>query len=342
MKLQQLDFSKAIQKAKFKNPLITYMGSKELVEIIDPILKKRISETKYDRVVIAEQFLRHFFKKKKLDEDITPLEAFQTFKIENTLDNLGNSCVALSIDCINHLPTKIKAYNTAAILSNVYQQYAGPIYCHVTPMIKFENPKNKSDKGHIILDPSFHINLPILVKENSKPFLFDMKDAKKGLWHFFKNENFIHCQPKERANEEIWDEIRLKNNLMIYRTDEILNPIESSSNPMFIIDRSYPIVSRYKDGSQRAHININLDKRIILWKIGKEKKDPITFDQILNGYKFDNNLSDLLLLDNDQLNNSIFNVVSNINILDDLYFSYLEYLKTDEEYRNLLKDPNID
>lgn len=337
---KKIDLSFAIERAKFKPPIITNISEKELLEYVTPILRKRLSETKYDRVVIAEQFLRHFEKSKNIDPEITSLESFQTFKIDNELENMGNSCVSLSIDLINLLPKDIKAFNTAAILSDVYQQYAGPIYCHVTPLIIFNDPRT-NEKGYVLLDPSFHISDPIVVKENYEPFVFDMGSSKKGAWNFYKYNNFIHCQPRERKNEEKWDENRLKKSLMVYRTDEIINPVESSSNPMFIIDRNYPIVSRFEDGAQRAHINISLDKKCVIFKIGKKDKQTIRFDEVINGYKFNNELSDGLLLDNYKMNCSIFNIIINLKVFNDLYFSYLEYLREENSFRKLLKYPNL-
>ncbi len=336
---KKIDLSKAIEHSIFKKGKVTFLSSKSILEKIEKKLAKRISETKYDRVVIAEQFLEHFFEKKKEKRDITPLESFQTFKISNSLaKNLGNSCVALTMDMISLMPKDIFAYPTAGVLSDIYQQFAGPKYSHVTPLISFQNPKDKKDKGYILLDPSFHIAKPIVLKEDGNDFLYDM-GLKKGIWHFSIKDKYIYCQPKARENEEKWSEKRLKDSLMIYRTDAILNPVESSSNPMFIIDRNYPIVSRYEDGSQRAHLNVNLDKKCIIWKVGKEKKIPISFDAILNGYKFDKNFADLLLLDPDQLNNSLHNIISNVDIFNKLYSDYINYLKLNKYYRDILKYP---
>ncbi len=336
---KKIDLSKAIEHSIFEKGKITPLSSETILEKISKRISKRISETKYDRIVIAEQYLEHFFKTKKEKKDITPIESFQTFKISNSLTkNSGNSCVALTMDMINLMPNNIFAYPIAGILSDIYQQYAGPKHSHVTPLISFQNPLDEKDSGYILLDPSFHISKPIVLKKDGNAFSYDM-GFKKGLWCFSIKDQSIYCQPKERGNEEKWPEKRLKDSLMIYRTDAILNPVESSSNPMFIIDRSYPIVSRFDDGSQRAHINVNLDKKCIVWKIGKEKKPPISFNEIINGYKFDKNFADLLLLDRDQLNNSLYNVIDNADIFDNLYNDYINHLKLNKYYRDILKYP---
>jgi len=125
---------------------------------------------------------------------------------------------------------------------------------------------------------------------------------------------------------------------MVYRTDKIVNPVQSSSNPMFAIDRNFPIVSRYEDGNQRAHININLNEKVIYWKIKDEKKSFVTFEKILDGFKLPSIVSNLLLIDNKDFNNSLLNVVSNNTVFDSLYYDFVNFLKVNKYYLDLVKD----
>jgi hypothetical protein len=189
----------------------------------------------------------------------------------------------------------------------------------------------------VLLDPSFHIHKPILVIEHSsEQFKYDMGE-KKGVWHFFISDEFIHCQPRSLTTK--WDEQRINDTFMVYRTDKILNPVESSSNPMFAIDRNIPVVSRHANGKQKAHINVNLKEKVIAWKKGNEPKSLISFDDFLSGFKFDSDLTDLLLVDNKKFNESLKYVISNVNIFDSLYTDYVLFLKVNKEYLDIVKNP---
>jgi hypothetical protein len=324
----------ALEAPIFNSPPITYMEGEKIVDMVRPILKERICKTKYDRVELAKQFLDCFFDLKNKNSSIKPLDALAYFRINSTLSkSLGNSCVGLSLDLIAHLPKEIKAYPAAATLSNRYQQFAGPLYCHVTPLIKYHT---KNDQGYVLLDPSFHIAEPILVRAET-PFNYDM-GHKKGIWAFYMTQEFIHCQAKPHAEEE-WTEEMHKDNLMVYRTDEIKNPEASSAMPMFVIDRSYPLVSRYEDGSQRAHINIEMNKKEIKWKVGEEKKNPISFEDIKkNKITFDKKVADFLLIDYQELNQTVKYIVENYHIFDELYATFLKGLPNSNYLASLLKD----
>ncbi len=325
-----------IQKPQFARGVLTQMSSEDLVALTRPILQKRISETKYDRVVIACQFLTHYF----LQKNLSPLEALHCFKIDGSLEqNQGNSCVALSFDLISLLPSQIRPYLAAATLSDRYQQFAGPLYSHVTPIIAFQNPRDAEDAGFILLDPSFHIAEPIVVKKDH-PFAYQM-GKKKGVWRFSQKQNRIVCQPGPQEGEAPWPIEKTLESKMVYRTDSILNPEESSALPMFAIDRSYPIVSRNPDGRQAAHINIELNKKEISWKIGEERRDPISFEAVLTGaFRFDSETADLLLIDRDELNDSVSRIVQYADILDAMYRDYLAWLRGSSEFRSILKDPD--
>ena len=206
-----------IQEPIFDDPVITYKGSAELIGQLRPILRDRISKTKYDRVVIAEQFLDHA-------RDRNPKEALHNFSIDSSLGNTnGNSCVGLSLDLVSAIAKKANPYLAAATLSNRYQQFAGPEFCHVTPIVRFINPVDPKDRGYIILDPSFHIAEPILLIENGSSFIYDM-GGKKGIWTFTLESNKAICQASSHPLTSSWSEQQLKDGRMIYRLDRILNP----------------------------------------------------------------------------------------------------------------------
>jgi hypothetical protein len=331
--LLEQNLQQAVQAPLFSPQEVTFLGAEEILKIVTPILRKRISQTKYDRVVIAEQFLDHFFNQ----NTTSPLEALGTFTISGSLEkNGGNSCVGLSLDLLSYLPPQVRAFPVGAILSKRYQQLAGPTYSHVTPLIFFQNPRDEMDAGYILLDPSFHIAAPIFITLSSS-FSYDM-GKKKGVWNFFLQGEEILCQGNARMGEEPWSEEQIQDSIMRYRTDRIDNPTESSAMPMFAIDRSYPIVSRYENGQQRAHINIDLNKHLIHWKVGEEKRPSISFETFEKNL-FSQEVADLLLLDKDALNHSVARVIAHVEIFDRLYNEYLELIRHSPFFASLIKCP---
>ena len=245
----------------------------------------------------------------------------------------------LTLDLIRHLPKGVSAYPAAAILSNRYQQKCGPKFSHVTPVISYENPRNPRDRGTVILDPSFHIGKPILLPDQGLPFPYDM-GAKKGVWRFSIDREKVLCQPGPKEGEQAWEPARLKDSLMTYRLDQILNPEEASALPMFGIDRNSPIVSRNSNGSQIAHINVDLTKKEITIKVGEEKRPSILLSSILEGTRLDADVAEKLLLDPKELNESLRLIAEGIEDLDELYSSFLTLLKKDELLRSNLRDPD--
>lgn len=327
-----------VELPEFTTPPITKMGGDEIARIVAPILSKRLSETKYDRVVLAVQYLEHLRSLRAVNPSITAIEAYATYKINSSLaKNNGNSCVGLSLDLMRLLQQGIVAYPAGAILSNRYQQKCGPRYSHVTPMIAYQ--KSPKDKGLVILDPSFHIGKPIVLPANGPAYTYDM-GGKKGVWRFSIDQERVLCQAGARDGEPAWDLARSADSLMIYRTDQITNPEESSALPMFAIDRSYPIVSRFPDGSQIAHINVDLNKREVHIKIGEEKHPSAPFPAIRNGtFRFSSQLAKALLLDTEDLNESVSLIVEEADSLDELYRQFIELLRKDDLLRSNLRDP---
>ncbi len=311
-----------IQKPLFQEAPITYRASFDLIEELTPILQNQIAKTKYDRVVIAEQFLEHA-------KGQNPFEALHTFSIDSSLSKTaGNSCVGLSLDLIERIGNRASPYLGAATLSDRYQQLAGPLYCHVTPLIHFSNPKDPKDEGYIILDPNFHIKDPILLLRGGPSFKYDM-GGKKGIWTFSLEGDRILCRTDLNSQDS-----------MLYRLDQIVNPINSSALPMFAIDRSYPIVARRKDGSQLAHLNMELTKKEMSWKIGNEKKEPIPFADILSGtFSFDEQIAGLFMLEKEALNHSIRRIAEGVDCLDEMYFNYLRLIENTSFFQSLLKTP---
>jgi hypothetical protein len=334
MSLLTQELQRVFQAPTFSHPKTTYLGSEDILQSVTPLFRSYLAETKYDRMVIADQFLRHFFNQK----NESPLAALTTFEIDCTLNHHpGNTCVGLSLDFIERLPKPIYAYPIGAILSQKYHQFAGPTYSHVTCLIRYQNPRDEMDSGYILLEQSFHISSPILLVNQGSAFGYDM-GSKNGIWNFSIQGDEIICQGTPRPGELPWSTEELERSLMRYRTDKIENPIPSSAMPMFPIDRSLPIVSHHEDGVQPARIDIDFNKHEISWKIYDEKMPAIAFEKMPKA-PFGSDIADLLRMDKEHLNEMVSRLVTHEAILDRLYEEYLQLLKTAPHFAKLLKFP---
>lgn len=333
-KLQQ-----AIETPSFSSFPVIQMQGTTIIEKVKPILRKRIAATNYDRVAIATRFLRHYFFKFR-QANISPLEALSSFFVKSSLLNSGNSCVGLSLDILHHLPKNIKGYPVAAILAKHYQQFAGPLYSHAAALIAFQEPEHNGKKGFVLLDPSFHIAEPILLFEHGPSVTIDMGD-KKGNWIFSLEGNEIFCRAVPKDYPSSWSDEKIKDATMIYRTDYFCNPEKGYAIHQLPIDKSLPIVSRQETGEQKAHINIDLRKNEVIWKIGNNTKESIAFVDLLQGkITFDEKLYSLLGFSKKKFLNMIMSIVKNKAIFDDLYSDYLNLLQQYDFFAKNLRYPD--
>ena len=320
-----------------KYPLNKLSGE-EIVAQVRPILRKRMAETNYDRIAIARRFLQHFCQEKS-KKPTAPLEALSSFFVKSDLFDNGNSCVGLSLDLLSYLPSHIKGYPVASILAKHYQQFAGPLYSHVALSIAFRNPDQEDDQGFVLLDPSFHIAEPILVRRKGPSFLVDMGE-KKGIWAFSLEGERIFCRAGPRPGEAPWSREKIEEATMIYRTDCFLNPEKGYAIHQLPIDRSYPLVSRHENGEQKAHVNIDFRKEEVSWKMGHQKKDPIPFQNIREGtFSFVDELYPLLRFPKEKFLGFITEIVKNKDVFDALYRDYLLLLKKSPHFARHLRYP---
>lgn len=333
-KLQQ-----AIEPPAFSSFPVVQMSGEKITEQVKPILRKRIAATNYDRVAIATRFLRHYFLRSK-QKALSPLEALSSFFVKSTLFNRGNSCVGLSLDILHHLPKEIKGYPVAAILAKHYQQFAGPLYSHAAALIAFKDPDNNQKSGFVLLDPSFHIAEPILLFRNGPSVAIDMGD-KKGSWIFSLEGTEIFCRAVPKDTSIVWPEGQIKDATMIYRTDYFCNPEKGYAIHQLPIDKSLPIVSRQENGEQKAHINIDLRKNSVIWKIGDNNKEQLPFQDFLQGnITFDEKLYSLLGFTKKKFLNMVMFVIKNKAIFDNLYIDYLQLLKQHAVFFKNLRYPD--
>jgi|GEM_PF-1677271 len=313
-----------VQASQFAPGMVTYLPGELIVERMRPILRERLASTNYDRMQGTLQFLDHYEEEKIKDSTLSPLLSLKNFNYDLCLkDGRGASCVGLAFDMFRHLPPDISGYINAARLPKKYQQFAAPDYCHVSVLVAFQHPENLSDRGFVLLDPSFDFHEPILLKTKGPPYAYHM--GKKGIWNFSIQEDVIICQVCFQKNNiptaEEYENLR-----MIYRTDRLLNPVESSAIPMMLIDRRLSCLSRRADGKHISHLNIELNKNRIVWDQEGEMRAPVPFNAIEEKeWEFNETFANGLFIDKDELNRRVQRIVQEREVLNQLYLEYLHY-----------------
>jgi hypothetical protein len=306
------------------------LSGEEIVELVRAILKNRLGLTNYDRIFPALQFLDHYENCKRDTQDISPIEALKTFRFQPLLpSNRGGACVSLTFDLYNCLPSSLKGYMALAKLPGEFQQMGFPKYSHVAVLIKYQSPLNVEDRGYVLLEPGFDIDEPILLKSNGDPFFY--KTKKKGIWKFYLDNEQIICDLPNKQNKD--SNFPVDYFRMVYLTECVLNPIEASAIPMMLADRRLSLLSRREDGSHRAHLNIELNKKRVIWDRVEERFDPISFSQFCqDGWTFPIFFANELYLSNIELTNKILRIVKNKPILDALYLDYMKLLKETQDF----------
>ena len=312
-----------IQPPQFSEGLITLQSVEKIIEVVAPILSDRLQQLAYDRVVATTQFLDHYEHCKIEDPNILPLEAFKSFKFDPFKPPFkGGPCVSLTLDIYAHLPTDLNSYIVAAKLPTRYQQFALPQFCHTAVLIHFQDPQDPSCEGFVVLDPSFDFPVPIVLKKNEPtPFVCDM--GEKGLWEFSLTGDKIVCEiyNKQRASSKSFDEEEWR---LVYRTDRLLNPIESSAAPMILADRRLSFLTRSPRGVSLAHLNVELNKERIVWDDQGGFFEPISFTKFINDtWLFPEPFASTLRLSQSDLFSKIERIIVSKETLDDLYTSYL-------------------
>lgn len=296
---------------------VTALSSKEIVEKVTPILRERLTAINYDRIFPMSQFLDHFQTLKEKDAETTPLDALKTFCFNpRSTENRGGPCLTLTLDIYDALPDDIHSYMVLAKLPVKYQQFAFPEYSHSAILIKYFDPSCEEDAGYIILDPSFDFNEPIVVKKDGTPFYYNTRT--KGLWRFSVQGDDILC---EIIKENVVVDF------MIYRTTKVLNPIESSAIPMFIVDRKFSLLSRDPMGTQLAHLNIEMNKNRVIWNEGSVRFDPIAFFDLQAGKLIPSWFTEKLCLTDLQLAAKLNKVIEHKDVVNDLYRAYLSLIR---------------
>ncbi len=296
------------QPAKFTQGTSTTLSHEEVIKIAEPIVQNRLAATNYDRMSATEQFIDHVLNCQKENPNVSPLEAYKSFTFQwKRDDRRGGPCVSLTLDLFEHLPADFSAYLVAAKLPTRYQQPFFPHFCHTAILVVCK-------EGYVLLDPSFDIDKAIWLPFNGPSYKFDM--GKKGMWEFSIQGTEIICDIYPvggKPNNPDPDYLR-----MHYRTDQIVNPIESSAIPMLVRDRRLSFLSRDEHGFQHAHINVELDKGCILWDEEGVLYEPIPFTAFTKE-SFPESFCQKLYTTQDELHKRVSYILTNKPILDSIY-----------------------
>ncbi|MBX9745199.1 MAG: hypothetical protein K2X08_08330, partial [Chlamydiales bacterium] len=159
----------------FSEGITIESSAAEIVETVRPILRKRLAAARYDRIFPILQFLDHYDYCKMKDEKVSAIEAFKTFEFIPWFPQFeGGPCVSLTLDLCSHLPPGFKGYVVAAKLPGRFQQFGFPKYCHTAVLIRYVDFFRK-ETGYVLLDPSFDISEPIVLKEGGEPFFYELE-----------------------------------------------------------------------------------------------------------------------------------------------------------------------
>jgi len=312
---ERLDY--VVQPPLFREQKVTALASgSEIAEAIRPILRERLAARNYDRMFPVTQFLDHYEALCAEGIDLSPLEALKSFRFQTILpDERGGPCYSVTYDLFTHLPKGFSPYICLSQLPERFQQFGFPKYSHTAILIRYQNPSDRQDCGYVLLDPSFDIDEPLIIRSSGEPSLFDT--GANGIWHFYVRDGAIICD-LVKGQEKV--------GTMIYTTQKIENPIASSAVPMFLVDRRLSMLSRTDRGQRLAHIRIEVDKKRVIWDQERKRFAPITFQQIGEGWKFPEWFAQGLYMSQETLNAKIAKIVKHqatLNRLAKEYFALL-------------------
>ncbi|MGE3954974.1 MAG: acetate--CoA ligase [Parachlamydiales bacterium] len=319
-------FQQVVEEPRFGPALLPVLrGGDEVAALVRPTLQQRIAATNYDRLGFANQFLTHYLTERDSNPTLSPIDALSTFLVDPGVErHRGSHCIGLTQDILDRLPSGIKGYFVAAQLPAPFQQPYAPYYCHGGGLIPFKSPHNPRDQGFVLLDPSFDIAEPLVLRPGV-PVEVDMRE--KGTWIFRLEGNEIVCRAGPHPNGALWDAARYGGSEMRYRTDRYLNPVSSCILPLMLVDRRLSLLSRRADGSHLAHINMGLDWKQITWSIDEVRGDPIPFSAFSEeGFRFSPSFAELLFLSDEELNSRVYQVIAHGEVLDILYEAYIASL----------------
>lgn len=314
----------------------THVNIEEIHSIVSPILKKFFSESHYNRLNQLCQFIDYYHQLNSQSfYKRTPLQALEIFTpdLEKTMKTTkGGSCYEFIEYITERLPNFVHPNLIPASAPRWLPKYCHKL-SHIAAIIIYNNPKKIADTGFILLDPSFELDKPIIIpfKGTSNPI------TSLGGYDFVFSHEKDTIVGKIRDTSETGE---IKEDLCVtYFLKKITNFVDVVIKPLIACTRNISLMTYGDCFENNSEVSIRLDKGIITWGVGAEKKSPVDFDKFLSKeFQFDESFSNNAFLDINQVNLSIEKIVSNKQLLEDLYLEYVAFLKENPRRKEFLMD----
>lgn len=318
---KEINIDNISQKPIFSN--IVYwnpIGSKEICEILSPILKEHLKNTSYNRLSLTLQYIHYYDTMHEKDPLANSLEILESFVPDLSLGDLnGSSCFGLNIDLLSKIPSPLSAYPIPATLFSFSQQPYWPILSHIALIIPFYNPEIPEDKGYILLDPHLKIESPIVITLSGEPQIKDLKE--KGSCTFFYEKGKIISSSLTGPTQPSYS--------MTYYLTEFTNFAEAGVKPILAADRKITIYSRTEEGIPIASLILLLDTDTLRYKLQDSPIEELSFaDFLSHKILLKDSLADALHIEKKKLCALIEEILLHKNLLDDLYHKYTEFIDT--------------
>ena len=294
---QALPLSKGIQPPLFRRPRREELreSSEDILRQVKPVMLRQMDTTSYDRTIYAAEFYEHVKSLERISANISSDEAMRSFSVNGAqlvAQRRSGHCAALAQHLIGEMPLKIRnaGYLVGGrLFGDMRRRMAGaPAYDHGAAIVRFNNPDMNSDNGAIVFDPSFNFMEPVVVKP-TEPFALK-KDGE--IWHFSfsvdqKTINCIRLPSEKDMNrfKACLIDPNYSEKIMIYRTDELVNPDTAITNSILAVDKRPVIVARSEQSPPPCVVTVSYTKKEVTLRADKISRS-IPFSEILAETEF--------------------------------------------------------
>lgn len=297
------------------------LGKEELKNILQPLLSEHLQSTVYNRLYPIVDFLK-YYKKLKNVSILEALKDYDVKKVALQKEHYG-PCFTLINQMFSVLPKELNAHFIPVKLSKRFRQEGWDEFSHIAICIYYENEKNKTDKGFVLLEPNLDVPVPLFFSNPGDKTTVDM-GAKRGLWTFEFDGNKVICCGHERLGEKAWTEQEKEDNKIIFIVKHgVKEPYNYALRPMMATDQTMSVVSRNAQGVHTAHLKLNLPKQTITCSLGGEYLPQVTFEAFLKKPTFDKNFCKKLKVDSQNLADAVLEVIKSQDLLKELRDSFL-------------------
>jgi|GEM_PF-6988065 len=295
------------------------IGSKELCEILPPILKKHLKNTNGDRLSTAELYVLHHEAIASTNPGIDPLETLASFPVEHPISKLkGSYCFGMNDLLLSELPKELKAYTVPSVPFPSVIQPFWPAICHVALIVPFQNPEDPEDRGYALLDPHFKVETPIITLLSGNPDQKNLRD--KGVCTFmYKDGKIVSRSDLSTPETDV---------SMVYYIQNFENSLKARLRPLLAADRKILLFSRTEEGKVGACLFLLMNKATIRYYEGDGPIREIPFADFLSGKeRIDPFFISNLHVDEENFLQAIETVILNRSLFDTLYENYQKLLE---------------